>query len=158
MLLFAHVNTFCFLSGVSPWLELRCQTPIPAFKFRCNEHAFMKLHNSAYGDVFHAYSIMQASSSKRSEQCGNSVFVTRFCLANLLCSLMQPVAYEINFKHAFALKVAFFTPEMYNSRRNHSQMSIFIENRHVLSGDDRTFRCIYEVLVFLETEKSSQYQ
>lgn len=82
-----------------------------------------------------------------------------FCYALLPSQpLMQPVAYEINFKRTFALKVVFFTPEMYNSRKNHSQMSIFIENWHVLSGDDRTFWCIYEALMFLEIEKSSQYQ
>lgn len=36
-------------------------------------------------------------------------------------------------------------------------MSIFIENWHVLSGDDRIFQYIYEVLMFLEIQKSSQY-
>lgn len=37
-------------------------------------------------------------------------------------------------------------------------MSIFIENWYVLTGVDRIFQCIYEVLVFLEILKSSQYQ
>lgn len=80
MLLFFDINICYFLSDVSPWLELQCQTQVPAFEFRCNERAFMKLHNSAYGDVFHACSIMQAFSSKKSSV--GMVF--------LLCASAQP--------------------------------------------------------------------
>lgn len=37
-------------------------------------------------------------------------------------------------------------------------MSVFIENWHVLCGDDRIFQGIYEVLMFLEIQKSIHYQ